>query len=263
MLDTGSGRPLLFVHGNPTWSFYWRTLVGPLSADFRCVAPDHLGCGLSDRVEGTVCLADHVANLVSVIDALDLRDATLIVHDWGGPIGFGALLQRRDRFRNAVAFNTSLFHGPVPLEIRLCRWPIVGPAVVRGLNGFVRAGQLRGISDRKRMGNHVGDGYLLPWGSWSDRAAVQQFVDDIPLEIHHRTRPVIDALDAGTATLTDLPLCLIWGMKDFCFTPHFLAGMRKRFPHAEVHEFADAAHYVVEDAHERIHPIIRSFLQNN
>lgn len=258
VLDVGSGRPLLFVHGNPTWSFYWRTLVGPLSVGHRCVAVDHLGCGLSDRVDGPVRLADHIANLVAVIDDLDLRDATLVVHDWGGPIGFGALLQRRDRFRNAVAFNTSLFHGPVPLEIRACRWPVVGPFLLQTLNGFVRVGQYRAIANQDRMRNGVGDGYLFPWHH--DRAAVQRFVDDIPIEADHPTRTVIDGIDAATATLADLPVCLIWGMRDFCFTPAFLDGMIRRFPHAEVHRLNDAAHYVVEDAHEHIVPVIRGFV---
>jgi haloalkane dehalogenase len=197
-----------------------------------------------------------VRRLVAVIDALDLRDATLVVHDWGGPIGFLALLQRRDRFRDAVAFNTALFHGPVPLEIRACRWPVLGPLLVQGLNGFVRAGQIRAIADRARMRDGVGDGYLWPWRD--GRAAVQQFVDDIPLERDHPTRALIDQLDAATATLSDLPVTLVWGMRDFCFTPAFLDGMTQRLPHAAVHRLDDAAHYVVEDAHERILPILRA-----
>src|SRR4029077_21135086 len=102
-LDEGRGEPLLFVHGNPTWSFYWRTLVTGLSDRYRCIVPDHIGCGLSDKPQGwTYNLQGHIDNLVQLIDALDLRDITLVVHDWGGPIGMGAALKHADRIKRIV-----------------------------------------------------------------------------------------------------------------------------------------------------------------
>src|SRR5690606_39285544 len=107
---------------------------------------------------------------------------SLVVHDWGGPIGFGTALKLPDRFKRLVVFNTGCFDGPLPASIKACRWPVVGPAVVRGLNGFVRVGLLRAIADRSRLRGAVRQGYLLPWRSYADRLAVQRFVEDIPLE---------------------------------------------------------------------------------
>ncbi len=261
VLDVGTGDPLVFVHGNPTWSFYWRTLVGPLSATHRCIAVDHLGCGLSDPQAAPARLADHAERLVDVLDALNLAGATLVCHDWGGPIGTLAAMARPDLFRRLVYFNTALFHGPVPFEIRTCRWPVLGPLMVRGLNGFVRVGQRRAIAHRDRMGDGVGEGYLFPWSSWERRAAVQAFVDDIPLEADHPTRATIDDLDARfPAFAASRPTLLIWGMQDFCFTPAFLDQMKVRAPHAEVAALPDAAHYVVEDAHEQIVPRLTNWL---
>lgn len=260
-LDEGTGEVLLMVHGNPTWSFYWRNLVAAFSDRYRCVVPDHLGCGLSDKPQDwSYRLQDHVANLVELIDALDLRDITLVVHDWGGAIGFGAALERTDRIRRLVVFNTAVFMAPVPLSIRMCRWPVVGSALVRGLNGFARAGNLRAISDRGRMSDGVGTGYLAPYDSWSNRIAHLRFVQDIPLEPDHPTRPVIEKLHERAPELADRPALIVWGERDFVFTMAFLDTWRGLLPDAEVHTLPDAAHYVVEDAHERIVPLMEAFL---
>lgn len=165
-VDEGQGDPILFVHGNPTWSFYWRRLVQAFSATNRCVAVDHVGCGLSDKPqEYPYTLAQHIDNLSQLIETFDLRDITLVVHDWGGPIGLGAALRHRERFRRIVLFNTGCFEGPIPPEIRMCRWPGWGDAVIRGLNGFVRVGLFRATADRARFADGVGDGYLAPYGN--------------------------------------------------------------------------------------------------
>ena len=109
-LDEGSGEPLLMVHGNPTWSFYWRNLILAFRDRYRVVAPDHMGCGWSDKPQAyPYCLSTHIANLVQLIEHLDLRAVTLLVHDWGGPIGLGAALRVPDRIARLVLFNTGAF----------------------------------------------------------------------------------------------------------------------------------------------------------
>lgn len=264
VLDVGQGAPLLMVHGNPTWSFYYRTLVAGLSGDYRCVAPDHVGCGLSDKPQDwAYTLEAHVANLVRVIEQLDLRDVTLIVHDWGGPIGFGAAERVPDRIRRIVIFNTGVFDGPLPLSIRACRWPLVGDVVIRRFNGFLKTGLVRAIADKQRMKNGVEKGYLAPYDSYAHRVAHERFVLDIPLEDGHPTRDLFFRIRDGLAQFADRPIAVIWGEQDFCFTTFYRDEWMRRFPNAELHSFPDASHWVVEDAHERILPILRAFFAKN
>ncbi len=264
-LDEGEGEVLLMVHGNPTWSFYYRRLVAELSADYRCVVPDHVGHGLSDKPQDwSYRLQDHIDNLVSLIDHLDLHDITLLVHDWGGAIGFGAALARPDRIRRLVVFNTAVFMEKVPLTIRTARKRVFGEAAILGLNGFLRGGLMQGVVDRKRMKNGVGAGYFAPYDSPANRIGHLKFIRDIPLEEGHPTRETIDRLDREVESLNTLPTMFLWGDRDFVFTPRFLhEHWLKKFPEAEVHQFPDAAHWVVEDAHELIVPRIRDFLANN
>ncbi len=263
-VDEGEGEPLLMVHGNPTWSFYWRTLVHGLSDRYRCVVPDHVGCGLSDKPQDwTYRLQDHIDNVVALIDHLDLQDITLVCHDWGGAIGFGAALARPDRFKRLVVFNTACFIMPVPLSIRIARLPMIGAPLVQGLNVFLRASYRWSLADRSRWADGVAEGYGAPYDSWSNRIAHLQFIRDIPVNERHPTRATIAHLDANVASLNDRPTVFIWGDQDFVFTPAFLENWQGRFPDAEVHRFADASHYVVEDAHERIVPLVRDFLERH
>lgn len=261
-LDVGKGEPLVMVHGNPTWSFYWRTLVQGLSDRYRCVVPDHVGAGLSDKPQDwTYRLQDHVDNLVELLDRLDLKNVTLLVHDWGGAIGFGAACARPERIARLVVFNTSVFLEDVPLSIRMCRWPGLGEVVIRGLNGFVRVGLLRAIGDRGRMKDGVGLGYVAPYDGWANRVGHLRFIRDIPIEDGHPTRATIERLTTEVPRLfADTPAMLIWGDRDFVFTPRFLEKWQGLLPRAEVHRFPDAAHWVVEDAHERILPLVKDFL---
>jgi haloalkane dehalogenase len=258
-VDEGHGEPLLMVHGNPTWSFYYRGLVKALSSERRCVVPDHVGCGLSDKPRTwSYRLRDHIDNLDQLVAHLDLRDITLVVHDWGGAIGFGAALKRPERFKRLVIFNTAVFDGPMPLRIRMCRWPLLGAMTVRGLNAFLRIALHVGFA--KPVTADVAAGYLAPYDSWQHRRAIHRFVQDIPIERDHPTRPVLERLDRQAPTLSDLPTVIIWGEQDFVFSKAFLQGWRARFPHAEVHSLPYAAHFVVEDASEDIVALLRDFL---
>jgi pimeloyl-ACP methyl ester carboxylesterase len=264
-LDEGKGEVLLMVHGNPTWSFYYRTLVAGLSDSYRCVVPDHIGSGLSDKPQHwSYRLDDHVANLVELIDKLDLKDITLVVHDWGGAIGFGAAVARPERVARLVVFNTSVFMEELPLSIRLARWRGVGELVVRGFNGFLRAGLIRAIGDRSRMRDGVAEGYAAPYDSYRDRIAHLRFIRDVPVEDGHPTRASIERLTAEVPEhFRDTPTLMLWGDQDFVFTPRFLEKWRELMPKAEVERYPDAAHWVVEDAHERIVPRMRRFLQEH
>jgi cis-3-alkyl-4-acyloxetan-2-one decarboxylase len=255
-------QPLLFVHGNPTWSFYWRNLILGLRTDYRCLAVDHIGCGLSDKPQSyPYTLAQHTENLCRFIEQRDLRGITLLAHDWGGAIGLGAAVRLKERFAGLVLFNTAAFPPPfVPARIAACRTPLFGRAAVRGANVFARAALSMAVEKRERMTPAVRAGLLAPYDSWSNRVAVWRFVRDIPFTRRHPTHATLAELEQNLSSLADKPVAMIWGMRDWCFRPECMERLKQSFPAAETHELADCGHYVVEDAHERIVPIVREFV---
>jgi len=266
-IDEGQGPTLLMSHGNPTWSFYWRDLVLALRDRYRVVAVDHIGCGLSAKPSAkdySYRLARRVADLNELIEKLDLRQITLVAHDWGGAIGLGAAVAAPERFARFVLMNTAAYRMPTcPWPIHLCHLPWFGPVAVQGLNLFVRAALRTTVRKRERMTPAVRAGYLAPYDSWRHREAVLRFVLDIPLKPSHPSYQTLVNIEQGLAQFADRPICLIWGMQDWCFTPKFLARFLDFFPKAEVHRIAEAGHYVVEDAHEEIAPILENFLQSH
>lgn len=256
-------RPvLLCVHGNPTWSFYWRRLVSAFRDRYRVVVPDHVGCGPSDKPQSyEYRLARHIANVRELIQRLDLRNVVLLAHDWGGAIGLGAAGLDPERFAGFVLFNTGAFHGQkCPLRIRVCRTPVLGPLGVRGLNLFARAALVMATEKPERFTAAVRAGYLAPYDSWRHRVAVQRFVEDIPLQESHPSYATLGEVERNLANLAEHPKMFVWGMRDWCFTPKFLDRFLDIFPRAEVHRLQDCGHYVVEDAHERIVPLVERFL---
>jgi pimeloyl-ACP methyl ester carboxylesterase len=253
----------LFVHGNPTWSFYWRNLVLGLRDTHRCIAVDHIGCGLSDKPQDyDYTLARRIDDLASLVERLDLRGATLLAHDWGGAIGLGAVERLQERFSRIVLFNTGAFPPPfVPWRIAACRAPILGTLAVRGLNAFARAALSMAVEKPERMTADVRAGLLAPYDSWANRVAVDHFVKDIPFSPRHPTWDVLDRIERGLAEMRNMPIQLIWGMRDWCFRPECLERFIQHWPHAEVHRLEDCGHYVVEDAHERILPLVHAFIE--
>ena len=265
-LDEGDGDPaqptLLFVHGNPTWSFHWRRLILGQRNGYRCVAMDHLGCGLSDLQPRPLRLADHVENMLRLVDALDLRSVTLVAQDWGGAIGLGALLHERARFERIVLFNTGAFRPWfIPWRIRVCRTPVLGRLALQGANAFSRAALTMTLARKRRLEPAVAAGYLAPYNSWERRAAVRQFVDDIPLSARHPTWQTLGAIEDRLPELTALPSLLAWGMRDWCFTPECLERFAAVWPQAEVHRLADVGHWVVEDAPDDAAGLLENFLR--
>lgn len=263
-LDEGAGEPLLLVHGNPTWSFHWRKLIAAWSKHHRVLAVDHIGCGLSDKpATFDYRLASHSENLSRLVSELNLDGLTLVAQDWGGAIGLGAALRTPERFRRLVLFNTAAFRASaMPWRIRLCRTPGFGTVLVRGLNGFARAALHMAMEHSERLSAAERAGYLFPYDSWHNRIAIDRFVNDIPMRPGHPSYAELVKIERGLATFADRPTQLIWGMRDWCFTPRFLDRFLEFFPRAEAHRIADAGHWVVEDAHEQIIPLVEKFLND-
>ncbi len=261
-VDEGRGEVLLLVHGNPTWSFYWRELIRALREKYRLIAVDHIGCGLSDKPRSyDYSLARHIDNLCQLVERLELDQATLVAHDWGGPIGLGAAVRHPERFARFVLFNTAAFRSTrMPWRIRACRLPVVGQLAVQGLNGFARAALRMAVCHRERMTAPVRHGLLAPFDTWSNRQAIYRFVADIPMSPRDPSYRTLVEIEENLPALAAKPWLLIWGMRDWCFTPWFLERFLDFVPNAEVHRLQDCGHYVVEDAHERIAPIVERFL---
>lgn len=264
-VDEGDGPVVLMLHGNPTWSFYFRDLVIGLRDRYRVVAPDHIGCGLSDKpAQYPYTLATHIDNVTRLIDRLKLNDVTLVVHDWGGAIGFGWAVRHPRRVSRLVVFNTAAFlGGRMPWRIRVCRWPVVGELAVLQGNAFARAALRMAVRKPERMTPAVKAGYLLPYDSPAHRVGVLCFVRDIPVHPGVPSHRVLTQISRGLDALRDRPMAIHWGMRDFCFTGRFLDQWTARFPAAVVQRYEDAGHYVVEDAHERILPSLREFLETS
>ena len=261
-VDEGTGPVLLCVHGNPTWSFAWRKIVQEFSDTHRVIAVDHIGCGLSEKPQDwPYRLENHIANLQTFIQKLDLSDISLVAHDWGGAIGMGAAGRMPERFRRFTLMNTAAFRSTaIPWRIAVCRIPVFGAIALRGLNGFSRAALFMAVEKHDRMTAAVKRGYLAPYNSWRNRIGVHRFVQDIPLHPSHPSYETLLSVEQGLAQFRNHPVQLIWGTRDWCFTTDFHDQFLDHFPEAESLLIEDAGHYVFEDAPEQILPALRRFL---
>lgn len=262
-LDEGSGEVLLMVHGNPTWSFYYRNLVLELRSRYRVIVPDHIGCGYSDKPQNYhYTLQQHIDNLTALIRMLELKNITLFMHDWGGPISMGYAVEKPDNVKQFIIFNTAAFWFPkIPLSLRVLKNSFFGSLIVKHLNLFVWSGILMG--SRKFMKRKVRLGYLKPYNSFKNRVAVLEFIRDIPLAENHESFSALRAIEEKLPLLSDHKLLIIWGGKDPVFTRDFLNEWRSRFPRATIKVIEDAGHYVVEDGIDQIIPLVDNFLEIN
>jgi haloalkane dehalogenase len=250
-VDEGAGdEAVLMVHGNPTWSFFYRDVVRALSGQIRCIVPDHLGCGLSDKPQDfDYTLGNHVANLGRLLDSLALRRIHLVVHDWGGPIGLGACLPRHERLGRVVVLNTAAFADTVvPWRIRFCRVPVVGEIAVRGFNGFAWPATWMAVT--KPLPAAVKRGFLFPYDSWGNRIATHRFVRDIPRGVGAPNDRALAEVESALPLLRQKSVRIVWGGQDFCFNRHYFDRWRQVLPSAEADYLSDAGHYVLEDAGE-------------
>lgn len=269
-LDEGSGKPIVMLHGNPTWSFYFRELIKGLSSRYRTIAPDHIGCGLSEKPgmdRYDYRLKSRVDDLAALIDHLGLsRDITLVLHDWGGAIGMAYALRHPDRIARLILMNTAAFLPPkakgLPLRLRIVRnFQPFATLAVQGLNLFAVAALY--MAPHKRLSADIRAGLLAPYNSWRNRIATLKFVQDIPVHNQDPSYDLIRHMDDNLGRLSHLPKLILWGEHDFVFDRDYLRAWQSRFPDAEVHSFPDAGHYVMEDQPRRILKLINEFLMRH
>jgi pimeloyl-ACP methyl ester carboxylesterase len=267
-LDEGAGEPVVMVHGNPSWSFYFRNLVLALKDGNRVIVPDHIGCGLSDKPgdeQYDYTLKSRADDLETLLDSLGVKEnVTLVVHDWGGMIGLTWATRHPERVKKLVVLNTGAFLLPpsktFPAALALCRTPL-GALLIRGGNAFARAAAWVGCK-RKRMSPQLRRAFTAPYGSWADRIATLRFVQDIPLKPGDKAYAPARETQEKLAALAAVPMLICWGLKDFVFDAHFLDEWKRRFPKAEVHEFPDCGHYILEDAAAEVLPLARKFIRS-
>lgn len=259
-LDEGEGPIVLLLHGNPTWCFYYRNLIKELKAEFRVIALDYIGCGLSDHPSDVhFRAADRVNQVQEFIDKLGIERFSLVMHDWGGPIGTAVAIDNIEKITSLTYLNTTLTEiDALPSLIKVAASPVVGAAITKQTPQFIRFTTELGVT--KRLPRDIKQAYFLPYDSVVRRTAVCDFVYDIPFSESHPTYPEIARIREGIPRLSAVPVQIIWGLRDPCFHKEMLTKVAAHFPHAEVIEISDASHLVLEDAPELVCGKIRSFL---
>lgn len=270
-LDEGprDGEVVVMLHGNPSWSYYWRNLVSGLSDRYRCIVPDHIGMGLSDKPDDSrydYTLQSRVDDVAALLEHLGITGpVTLAVHDWGGMIGFGWALSHAAQVKRLVITNTGAFPMPaakrMPWQIALGRDWKFGAFIIRAFNAFSGGASYLGVE--KKMPADVRRAYVAPYDSWANRISTVRFMQDIPLAPGDKAWSLVEESGRRLHEFADRPAFLGWGLKDFVFDRHFLDGFRAALPNAEVQAFDDAGHYVLEDKADVLVPAIRRFLDAN
>jgi pimeloyl-ACP methyl ester carboxylesterase len=272
------GRPVVLLHGNPTWGYLYRNFIPPLvEAGHRAIVPDHLGFGRSDKPDedDLYGVPRHAERLDALLESLDLSGATVVPQDWGGPIGLRWATRHPQRVDGLFILNT-FAHGfrpellppgkdkvPLPLPLRLFRTPGIGEVLVKGLDGFKRGFLFQqGVVHRDRLTPTVKRAYREVHSGWSERTSILVFPREIPVTGEGPVAQMNAEIEAGLKEqFRSKPVHVTWAMKDPAFVPEFLDNLwLDTFPDAEVTKLDDAGHYLQEDAHERIAPELVSFV---
>jgi len=259
-VDEGKGPVVIMVHGNPTWSFYYRNVIKELSPNFRVIVPDHLGCGLSDKPQDyDYTLKNHIDNLEELLKSQNINEFSLIVHDWGGAIGMGLATRDPNRVKKSVILNTAAFTDEfIPKTIGICKNSMFGEWLVRTFNAFAWPATFMAV--KKQLSKNIKSGYLLPYNNYRNRIATARFVKDIPMDKKHPTWDVLKDIEEKLPSLK-FPKLLLWGERDFCFNMHFFKRWTEIYPDALNKTYPKAGHYILEDAREEVNSEISNFLR--
>lgn len=270
-LDEGPrDAPLvLMVHGNPTWSFYYRNLVLALRDRYRCIVPDHIGCGLSDKPgdgQYPYTLARRISDLGALMDHIRPKTAIhLIVHDWGGMIGFGWAAKHPEQISTMIIGNTAAFPLPAEKNLPAALWLVrntrLGALLVQGMNAF--SGIAARVAFKKPVSAEIRAAYTGPYDSWDNRIATLKFVQDIPLKTGDPGYNIVQMTESRLPEFAGKPCLIAWGGKDFVFDLHFLNKWKRIFPHAKVLEYPDCGHYIFEDGGQALTQAISDFMDQN
>jgi cis-3-alkyl-4-acyloxetan-2-one decarboxylase len=267
-VDEGSGEPVVMVHGDPTWGFLYRHFISDLSKHHRCIVPDHMGMGKSSIPEDRSLyrLEQHRANLEALLLNLNLNDITLILHDWGGPVGLGFATRHPERIKRLVLMNTWAFApwpgGPFPRRLEIIRSER-GEAFVLRKNGYLEPALIGTTYHSEKLTNTILEAYRAPFPTPESRLAMLYWSRDIPVQESDTSYAEMKRVEDALPQFNTKPVLLVWGMQDPVIPPTILHRWQQLYPHAITHEIEDASHFLQEDAPERIIPLIETFLITN
>ncbi len=267
-VDEGVGDPLVLLHGDPTWGYLYRKFIPILSKHGRCIVPDHMGMGKSgmSRELYPFRLKHHIANLEGLLLHLDLHDITLVLHDWGGPVGFGVATRHPERIKRLVLMNTWAFAqwpgGPLPKLLELIRSDR-GEKFVLEKNGYLDSALLGTAHHPENLTQAVMNAYRAPFPTPESRGALLCWSRDIPMSEHDFSFAEMRLIEDGLMQFERLPTLLLWGMRDPVLRESVLRVWQQKFPHAYTREIEDASHFLQEDTPEKILGYIEEFLEAN
>ena len=258
-VDEGEGKPLVMLHGNPTWSFVYRHLIEGLSDEYRCIAPDYLGFGLSEKPRGwSYRPRDHARVVEQFLDGLDLTDATLFLQDWGGPIGMEYATTHTAAVDSFVVMNTAAWPMDYRRSVRAFAGVAGGPVgryLARQHNAVVEYLMPLAFGDRSRLTPAVHDHYRKPLAEPDDREGTWVF----PRELIGSTDWLADIWDRRETVAGD-PALLCWGMQGPLFGTRSLGRWQALFPNARTVSFPEAGHFVQEERGAEMVTEVRRFL---
>lgn len=264
-VDEGGGEPLVLVHGDPSWAYLYRRFIPSLARRWRCVAPDHMGMGKSDAPPEPYPyrLRHHIDNLEALLLRLDLHNVTLVLHDWGGPVGLGVAVRHPQRIKRLVLMNTWAFASwpgaPFPRLVELIR-STRGEKFVLEKNGYVEPALLGTTAHPENLTATVMAAYRTPFPTPESRRALLCWSRDIPTGPDDPSYADLQRIEQALPQFAAIPVLLIWGMQDPVLTEPVLRMWQRLYPHATTHELEDASHFLQEDAPERIVGWIEQFL---
>ncbi len=267
-VDEGSGEPVVMVHGDPTWGFLYRNFIPPLSQQYRCIVPDQMGMGKSavPQERSLYRLEQHCANLEALLLHLDVGDITLVLHDWGGPVGLGFATRHPKRIKRLVLMNTWAFApwpgGPFPRLLEIIRSER-GEAFVLRKNGYLEPALVGTTYHSEKLTKNVMEAYRAPFPTPESRLAMLCWSRDIPLHESDVSYAEMKRIERGLSLFRGIPVLLVWGMQDPVIPTSVLHRWQQEYPHARTHEIEDASHFLQEDAPERIVQWIEMFLKGH
>ncbi|MBI5005850.1 MAG: alpha/beta fold hydrolase [Nitrosomonadales bacterium] len=259
-VDEGSGETVVMLHGNPAWSFLYRKLIKRLSPSYRCIAPDHIGFGLSDKPTDWSYLPEqHAKNLAALIGHLGLKDITLVVNDWGGPIGMHYAVNHPHNVKRLVVLNT--WAWPVDDDFHYVAFSAfmggpIGRFLIRHFNFFVTSFMRVAFGDKSKLGAHAHRHYRAALPTAASRKGCYVF----PGQIIGST-PWLRQIWEKMSALKDKPTLFVWGMKDVAFREQELKRWQQALPNSITLRLGSVGHFVAEEAPEQLGEAVENFLK--
>ncbi len=246
-IDEGQGGPIVFVHGNPGWSFEYRNAIKELSRTNRCIAMDHIGFGLSDKpYDWDYLPKNHAANFGKLIDSLNLDKITIVVNDWGGPIGLSYAINHPEKIKHLVILNTWMWSAaddPYYQKYSAFMGGAIGRFLIRNFNFFGKVMVKKIVADPKKLPKHIHRHFYAPLATRKDRKGCWVF----PKEVIGSS-DWLDSLWQQRDKIKDIPATIIWGMKDIAFREKELNAWENLLTSKKVVRLDNVGHYPQEEA---------------